>query len=339
MKNILFADDNRSIRSVMEKNLVGLGLDPLVLKDGSEVESLIETGQYPPLIILDWEMPGKTGPELCRLIKKNQKDNHRSSYVILCTTRDSREDKIIGLSQGADDYLTKPFDIAELEARIKVGQRILDYQKELLEKEYQIRVSCYSALTELAETHCLETGEHLYRVGKLASLMAQWAKLSDDFIRDIEIFSPMHDIGKVGIPESILYLPRELTTEEFQLMKNHTIQGWKILKDKPSLEMAAEIALTHHEHWDGKGYPQNLDGKNIPISGRITAICDVFDTLRSKRSYKINWNHEDSLEFILSQKEKAFDPKLVNLLEKNQRVWEDLYKKYKEDKIDPKEVL
>lgn len=324
-KDILFADDNRTIRLIMEKHLSSMDYSFSILEDGLQVEELLKQGEIPPLIILDWEMPGKTGPELCRKIKEIQKATQRFYYVILCTTRDSKEDRILGFNEGADDYICKPFDLGELKARIKVGFRTLGYQEQLRDREFQIRLNCYSALTELAETHCMETRIHLERVGILASMLATWSNQPTEYVQMMGLFAPMHDIGKVSVPESLLYLPRNLTEEEFQLVKNHTLQGWKILKDKQTLELAAEIALSHHEKWDGSGYPQGLDGTTIPLSGRITSICDVYDTLRSKRSYKDIWNHKETMEFIIKEREKAFDPHLIDLLVKHQEEWEALY--------------
>lgn len=333
MNKVLYADDNRTLRLLMEKKLKQLGYEYLILEDGNQVSQLLDSGDYPQIIILDWEMPGMTGPELCTKIKELQKKHKRFSYIMLCTTRDTTEDKVTGFSQGADDYISKPFDLRELKARIEVGFRTLDYQKEIEEKEFRIRVNCYKALTELAETHCMETASHLEHISKLTESMATWCKCDQHFIRDIKLFSPMHDIGKVGIPESLLYLPRELTPEEFQLVKNHTLKGWRILKDKETLEMAADIALTHHEKWNGSGYPQGLEGKNIPLVGRITAICDVYDTLRSKRTYKKNWDHQESLEFLTSEKGRAFDPELIEILEQHQEEWEDLYQHIPREKV------
>jgi len=317
----------------MEKNLQQLGYEYMILEDGDQVSQLLDRGDYPQMIILDWEMPGKTGPELCKKIKDLQKKQKRFSYVMLCTTRDSTDDKVSGFSQGADDYISKPFNQRELKARIEVGFRTLYYQKEIEEKEFRIRVNCYKALTELAETHCMETASHLEHIAVLTESLAQWSGCDRSYIRDIKLFSPMHDIGKVGIPESLLYLPRELTTEEFQLVKNHTLKGWNILKDKESLEMAASIALTHHEKWNGSGYPQGLEGKNIPLCGRITAICDVYDTLRSKRTYKKNWDHQESLEFLISEKGRAFDPELIELLEEHHKEWENQYQEIPQEKV------
>jgi len=339
MKEILFADDNKTIRLIMENNLQELGYNYVMLEDGTEVEKLIESGTFPPLVILDWEMPGKTGPELCTLIKQKQQTMGYLTYVILCTTRDTTEDLVKGFNAGADDYISKPFNLSELKARIMVGNRILRYQEQIAQKEFDIRVSCYNALTELAETHCLETASHLHRISETTSLLAKWAGQSEKFQRNLSLFSPMHDIGKVSVPESLLYLPRKLTDDEFNLVKNHTLQGWKILKDKPTLEMAAEIALTHHEHWDGSGYPQHLDGKNIPLSGRITAICDVYDSLRSKRSFKEAWNHQETMDFIYEQKGKAFDPELVDLFIKYNQQFMTLYTEDPVESITIKDII
>jgi PAS domain S-box-containing protein len=177
--------------------------------------------------------------------------------------------------------------------------------------ERSIRLECYRAISELAEARDNETGEHLQRMSAYARCLARQLGLPKKFCEDMEIFAPLHDIGKVGISDSILLAPRKLTDEEFAVMKTHTTIGYNILKDRPTLEMAAEIAHSHQEKFDGSGYPQGLAGEAIPLSARILAVADVYDALRSRRPYKEPWPHEKALAELQNGRGRHFDPEVV----------------------------
>ncbi len=179
------------------------------------------------------------------------------------------------------------------------------------QKEFEIRLECYRAITEIAETRDNETGIHLRRVSAFAGLIARHLGMPRKFVEDIEIFAPLHDIGKVGITDSILLAPRKLTDDEFEIMKTHATLGWKIVRNRPTLEMAADIAHSHHERWDGTGYPQGLAGEAIPLSARIVSVADVYDALRSERPYKKPWAHADIVDLIKAGSGTQFDPKVV----------------------------
>jgi PAS domain S-box-containing protein len=182
---------------------------------------------------------------------------------------------------------------------------------ERIEREFKIRLDIYQAITALAEKRDNETGLHLKRVSEYAGLLARTIGLSRKFCEDIAIFAPLHDIGKVGITDSILLAPRKLTAEEFEIMKTHATIGYDIMKDRPTMEMGAEIAWTHHEKWDGSGYPRGLKGEDIPVSGRIVALTDVYDALRSRRVYKEPWTHEKTRDIILEGRGAHFAPEVV----------------------------
>jgi len=169
----------------------------------------------------------------------------------------------------------------------------------------------YNIIATMSEIRDNETGEHMKRVGITARLLANQMGMNQKYCEDIEIFAPMHDIGKIGIPDSILLVPRKLTQEEFTIMKQHTIIGNQIIGSISELTMAAEIALFHHERWDGTGYPKNIKGDAIPLHARITIIADVYDALRSKRPYKEEWTHEKAVAEIIKNKGKMFDPNIV----------------------------
>lgn len=180
-----------------------------------------------------------------------------------------------------------------------------------MREEFAIRMDIYRTITDLAERRDNETGRHLFRVSAYAKLLSRYLGLPEKFCDEIGIFAPLHDIGKVGILDQILLAPRRFTREEFEIMKTHTSIGFEILKGKPTLEMAAEIAYCHHEKFDGTGYPRGIKGKQIPLSARIVAIADVYDALRSKRPYKQSWSHEDTIAEINSQAGVHFDPVIV----------------------------
>jgi len=211
------------------------------------------------------------------------------------------------------NYLGMPVDITER-------------RKENL----KIRLDIYKTITELAEIIDSETGKHITRVGKYARLIAEKLGMSRKFCQDIEMFAPLHDIGKVGINDSILLAPRKLTEEEFQIMKTHTELGHAILKGKPTMEMAADIAHHHHEYYDGSGYPMNLKGNNIPLSARIVAIADVYDALRSKRPYKEPWSHLKAVQQIKNESNSHFDPELVKIFLENEEEIEKIADKLKD---------
>ncbi len=175
------------------------------------------------------------------------------------------------------------------------------------------RIQLYQTIADLAELRDDDTGNHMKRVGLFAKLIARELGKNEKYCDDIEVFAPMHDIGKVGILDSILMAPRKLTPEEFHIMKSHTVLGHNIVKGKDEFEMAAAITLCHHEKFDGSGYPNGIAGKHIPLSAHITALCDVYDALRSKRPYKEPWTHEDTVKHIVGSAGTHFDPDLISV--------------------------
>ena len=326
----LIADDSASIRTLLKHTLTKMGYEVTECSNGLDVWKLIKKGIHFNIFILDWVMPGLSGVELCKKIRSAETTDYQ--YILLLTGNSGTNEVIEGLESGADDYLVKPVSIPELRARIKIGERLFNYEYRLKTEEENIRISCYKTLTELAEARDYETGTHLSRIAGLARCLAEAAGCSEDFCSDIEMFSPMHDIGKVGIPDGILHLPRRLTDAEFAIMKTHAEIGYEILKDKETLETAAEIAYTHHEKWDGTGYPRGLAGENIPLSGRIVSIADTYDALRSIRPYKHPFSHEESSMWIKKASGKAFDPDLILAFEKVEGKMEEIF----DNQYDPK---
>ena len=192
------------------------------------------------------------------------------------------------------NYLAIPIDVSETRNR-----------------ELSIRLDIYHTITKLAELRDNETGQHIVRVGKLSRLIAQELGMPKKFRTDIENFAPLHDIGKVGISDTILLAERKLSPEEFEIMKTHAVLGYQLLAGKPTLEMAADIAYGHHEKFDGSGYPRGAGGAEIPLAARITALVDVYDALRSKRPYKDPWPHTKAIEEITKLSGSHFDPEIV----------------------------
>lgn len=441
---ILVADDDAIIRTLLKGSLTKWGYEVVPATNGEEAWSILNQPDAPRLAVVDWMMPGLQGVDLCKRLRESRRGAY--IYVILLTSKQSKEDVVAGLDAGADDFLSKPVNANELRSRIAVGVRMLEYEAALKQankereiyymafensagsicitdtegrishvnkaweelygygedevkgeevsllnpsieacrdlgysdddyralyegmwhdlrdprvghwegevpnqtkagelrwvrvasasireksgdtiafvslpvdmtrkrrEELIIRMECYRAIAELAEMRDNETGNHLHRMATYSCILAREMGMSRKFIEDIEIFAPLHDIGKVGIVDAILRAPRKLTDEEFDIMKTHANLGYSILKDRPTLEMAADIANGHHERYDGSGYPNGFKGEEIPLSARIVAVADVYDAFRSKRPYKLPWPHEKAVEEIQRSAGSHFDPQVV----------------------------
>lgn len=312
--HILAVDDDATNRLMLRGSLEAQGYRVTTAEDGLEAYE-IASSEKVNLIISDWNMPKMDGIKLCRAVRKLHTDHY--TYFILLTSRNSKEEIVSGLEAGADDYIAKPFDPAELSTRVKVGIRT---------SALDTRDAAIFALAKLAESRDPETGAHLERVQNYSRLLTirlvefgLWPdQLDSDFVRLMYSTSPLHDIGKVAIPDSILLKPGHLTDEEFNIMKTHTTIGAETLaavlekySQVPYLEMAHDIALHHHERWDGSGYPHGLSEEDIPLSARIMAVADVYDALVSKRVYKNAMEHNVALSIIRDGSGTHFDPKIV----------------------------
>ena len=200
----------------------------------------------------------------------------------------------------------------------------------LKESEYKSKIELYRTIARLSELRDNETGNHMRRVGIYARLLAKALGMPDKVCEEMELFAPMHDIGKVGISDTILLVNRPLTQEEYEEIKKHTLLGYNIVRDKEELKTAAEITLHHHERWDGLGYPYGLAGEAIPLSARITAIADVYDALRSKRPYKAEWPHEEAVKEIVNSSGQAFDPRIVQVFLQLAKQFDEVYTQLKD---------
>jgi putative two-component system response regulator len=262
----------------------------------------------PDLILLDVMMPAMSGYEVCTTLK--QESVMQAIPVIFVTALADAENEQQGLELGAVDYITKPFNPHIVQARVRTHLSLVRAQ-ELQETRLKI-VQCLGAAAEYKDN---ETGLHVIRMSNYAKIIAIAAGYSDREANDLLHAAPMHDVGKIGIPDAILRKPGALTAEEWTVMRQHAEIGAKIIGKHASgmLRMAASIALSHHEKWDGSGYPNGLAKDDIPHAARIVAIADVFDALTSVRPYKNAWSPEDAAAHIRSESGKHFDPELVDI--------------------------
>ncbi len=289
------------------------------------------------LILLDIMMPGMDGHEVCRLLKADPQTKHIP--VIFVTTKGEETEEAKGFELGVVDYITKPVSPMILKARVATHLALFD-QNQALESKVakrtielmQTRMEVVERLGRAAEYRDNETGRHVIRVGKYSKALALGYGLPEDFAELIMQAAPMHDVGKIGIADNILLKPGKLGYEEFEIMKTHAAIGAEILggSDFPLMKMAHTIALRHHEKWDGSGYPDGLKGEDIPIEGRIVAICDVFDALLSTRPYKVPWPIEKVLDFYNEQSGKHFDPNLIEVFNKISAEFIDIFESNKD---------
>jgi putative two-component system response regulator len=311
---ILAVADEQSL-AIIRDVLTPKGHEIVTARDGDEAASILFTSHV-RMVIADAELPGKSGLELCRWIRSH--GFYSYVFIVVLTPQGGPCDAIGGLKAGADELLQKPLDPVELDLRVGMGERILSSEY------HQIAIF---ALAKLAESRDPETGLHLDRIREYSKLigvnLARQSRFADILsYADIEIIyhtSVLHDIGKVGIPDTILLKPGALSRAEFDIMKTHTIIGGKTLgqalaqyPDAEFLEVARNIAFWHHERFDGTGYPHGLSGEDIPLCARIVALADVYDALTSKRPYKKAYPHEAAREIVLEKRGRHFDPAVVD---------------------------
>lgn len=294
-----------------------------VASHGDKVLQIVYADNPPDLILLDIMMPGLSGHEVCRRIKANP--DRRRIPVIFVTAMSTMEDEQLGLEIGAVDYIVKPISPPIVKARVRTHLALYDQSRELERMVDQRTTELLSSRQQIirrlgraAEFKDNETGNHVIRMAHYARLIAEAYGLGPKAQEILLLTAPMHDIGKIGIPDSILLKPGRLTPEEWTVMKQHPVMGADIVgqHEDDILKTARTIALTHHEKWDGAGYPQGLRGEDIPLVGRIVAIADVFDALVSQRPYKPAFPVEQALAYMTQQAGQHFDPDLIPVFQK-----------------------
>ncbi|WP_286234995.1 response regulator [Thalassotalea sediminis] len=305
---ILVVDDEPANLRVI-KQILHQDYRLVFAKNGDEALRLA-TEKQPNLILLDIMMPDMTGFEVCQQLKTLE--IAKRIPVIFVTALNHETDEAQGFEIGAVDYITKPVSPAVVRARVATHLSLVD-----AEELKATRLQIIQRLGRASEFKDNETGMHVVRMSHYAKIIALaygFSKARADMLLHT---APMHDVGKIGIPDHIMLKPGKLTEEEFKVMKTHPEIGVEILGEDDSelISLAKVVALTHHEKWDGTGYPKGLKGEKIPIEGRIVALADVFDALTSKRPYKEAWSIEDTMRFMKEQSGKHFEPKLVELLE------------------------
>lgn len=276
--------------------------------------------QKPDLILLDVMMPDMDGHEVCKILKNDPNTAHIP--VIFVTAKSEVEDEQKGFNLGAVDYITKPVSPPLVRARVKNHLSLYDQSRHLealvkqrTQELNDTRVEIIRRLGKAAEFKDNETGMHVIRMSWFSRFLAEATGQPEDWCELLYNAAPMHDIGKIGIPDKVLLKPAKLDDEEWEVMKKHAEYGADIIGEhhSPLLQLAKEVAISHHEKWNGKGYPNGLQGESIPLSARIVAIADVFDALTSERPYKKAWTEEKAIALLQEEAGQHFDPELVPL--------------------------
>ena len=342
-KEILLVDDRRENLELLGSFLKAKGYKTRMALDGELALASIDA-KKPDLILLDIEMPGMDGYEVASILKSKRET--ASIPIIFISAHSDTEAKVEAFRRGGVDFVSKPFASEEVVARVKTHLELAEYQQSLEEKvdqavskikelNTQLRTTQQEmtlTLGRIMETRDDDTGRHVLRVATYSKLLAELSGMEKERIELIYQAAPFHDAGKVAIPDSILNKPGPLTPQEWEIMKTHTTHGYNIFKHttQPVLQMCGVIAKEHHERWDGSGYPAGLKAEEISMEGRIVAIADVLDALTSKRVYKEAWSFKEAVEYVVSQKEKMFDPVLIDLFAANIKRFEEIYQSMKD---------
>jgi len=340
---VAIVDDERSVTSLLSTLLEHEGYKAISFNSGSEFLDYLKTGRV-DIVLLDLMMPGLTGFDVI----KNIRDNETIEYtpILIISSLTDRETRLKALSLGIDDFLSKPIDREELWLRVRNTLKVKAYQDHLINERFLLECTVKQDAEDIQLSHIEtirtliiaseyrddDTGAHVGRIGFYAKKLAKLKGLSAEYIDALYYASALHDIGKLAIPDSILQKQDTLTEKEFQHVKQHANIGARILSNasiSPYLKLGAEVAKTHHECWDGSGYPDGLSGKNIPLGGRIVAICDVYDALRSSRPYKPALSHEKTISIFRHGDGRTypekFDPELLRLFLANEFLFKQIY--------------
>jgi len=310
---------DKVVRNVQKNIIVKTFADPVVAMEW------VRSNQ-PDLIMLDYMMGGMTGLEVVKQIRRI--DSLEGVPIVVVTSMEEREIRYQVLDAGATDFITKPIDPYECRVRcrnmlsLRMQQKIILSRSQFLEYRvadatrliHQREQETLFRLAKAGEYRDQDTGDHILRMARYSRLIAEALNLPQDKCDLIEAAAPMHDIGKIGMPDNILLKPGKLSLDEFDVMKAHPLIGYQILQNSPSkyLSMGADIALGHHEKFDGSGYPYGLKGDQIALEARIVSVADVYDALTSNRPYKEGWSSQESLNYLVAQKGIHFDPDCVD---------------------------
>ncbi len=336
---ILIAEDQQMGRVVLAGHLRRWGHDVIETCDGQEaLNVIVEQNQDIDMLITDWSMPNMDGVELAQRVRQLTKDN-QYIYIILLTARNEFNDMIEGFSQGGvDDYIVKPFEGTELQLRIQVGNRfikaeraqrqinnnlqsIVNYQTSLIQETQDEIVNRLFNALEFREGQP-DSGSSVWHIGLLSAAIGELHGWGEERLTVLKSAAPLHDIGKLGIPDNVLRKPGALTPEDFVAIKEHTSIGANLLKDSqnPIIRMGEVIARSHHEYWDGSGYPNGLKGENIAEEARIVSIVDVYTALISERVYRPRFSEDEALSILQAGRGTQFDPILLDLFLNNLHV-------------------
>ncbi len=317
LQTVLVVDDSIENIDVLS-GILGQEYNVRFAKSGAMAIKLAEK-IMPDIILLDIMMPELDGYEVCKIIKENIRT--KNIPIIFVSAKDQEFDEVKGFSLGAVDYITKPISALIVKARVKTHLSLYDQQKVLdqqvrdkTEQLYSTRLEIINKLSKAAEYNDNDTGLHVTRMSKYAYIIAKEYGFSENDAEMLLNVAPMHDVGKIGISDSILQKPGALSKDEWDIMKSHTTIGAEIIASGTSeiLQLAGIVAIQHHEKWDGSGYPNGLRGSKININARIVAVADVFDALTSKRPYKEAWDTNRAIETIKEEAGHHFDPEVVN---------------------------
>ena len=346
--SILIVDDQQANVLLLGEMLRDAGYACIAsTNDPYEVCTLQQKNRY-DLILLDLLMPGMDGFQVMECLKNGLNEIGTDGYVPVLVITAQPGHKLRALAAGAKDFVCKPFDLVEVKTRIhnmlevRLLHKKLHNYNDVLEERVRKRTADLKenyletilTMTRAAEFKDKDTGAHVQRISYYSRELARILGMDDEFVDMIFHASPMHDIGKIGIPDHILLKPGSFTPDELKVMNGHALMGAEILGNSksPYLKMGAEIALNHHERWDGRGYPNGRQGEAIPLSARIMNICDIYDALRSKRPYKSAFDHLKTMEIITHgdgrTQPEHFDPAILAAFKQNHQLFCDIFERY-----------